>query len=229
MSAQSVLGLVDPNQLGRTLTHEHLTVAVEFCFHSPPPGLESLADTQIEMQNLFWLKQNPYSSMENLLLMAEKEELQFKRAGGGTIMENTNTGIHRDVKTLKWLSQETGVHVIAGAGYYVFDTHSSETRSMSIEKATAHAQSQLGCLVIIHPGRNIEAPFQVIRILQEAGSDISKTVMSHLDRTLFESEKLLEFAKLGSYLECDLFGTEMLNYHFNPDVDMPSDNERINR
>ncbi|XP_058876115.1 phosphotriesterase-related protein-like isoform X2 [Acipenser ruthenus] len=96
-------------------------------------------------------------------------------------------------------------------------------------QATAHAQAQLGCPVIIHPGRNTEAPFQVIRILQEAGGDISKTVMSHLDRTIFESEKLLEFAKLGSYLEYDLFGTEMLNYPFNPDVDMPSDNERIKR
>ncbi|MGH0192255.1 UNVERIFIED_CONTAM: hypothetical protein FKN15_006291 [Acipenser sinensis] len=144
MSAQSgkvqtVLGLVDPNQLGRTLTHEHLTMTFEFCFCPPPPGQESLADAQIEMQNMFWLQQNPYSSKENLLLnqetVAVKEELlQFKRAGGGTIVENTTTGINRDMKTLKWLSQETGVHVVAGAGYYVFDTHSSETRSMPVEK-----------------------------------------------------------------------------------------------
>ncbi|MGH0158153.1 UNVERIFIED_CONTAM: hypothetical protein FKN15_035237 [Acipenser sinensis] len=158
MSAQSgkvqtVLGLVDPNQLGRTLTHEHLTLTFEFCFCPPPPGQESLADAEIEMQNLFWLKQNPYSSKENLLLnqetVAVKEELlQFKRAGGGTIVENTTTEINRDMKTLK---------------------------------------------------------------------------------TIFESEKLLEFAKIGSYLEYDLFGTEMLNYPFNPDVDMPSDNERIKR
>lgn len=49
-------------------------------------------------------------------------------------------------------------------------------------KATAHAQAQLGCPVIIHPGRNGDSPFQIIRVLQEAGADISKTVMSHLDR-----------------------------------------------
>lgn len=48
--------------------------------------------------------------------------------------------------------------------------------------ATAHAQAQLGCPVIIHPGRNPAAPAQVVRILQEAGGDIGKTVMSHLDR-----------------------------------------------
>ncbi|XP_025072608.1 phosphotriesterase-related protein isoform X2 [Alligator sinensis] len=96
-------------------------------------------------------------------------------------------------------------------------------------QATAHAQSQLGCPVIIHPGRHSDAPFQIIRILQEAGADLSKTVMSHLDRTIFDEKKLLEFAKLGCYLEYDLFGTELLYYQFNPDVDMPSDNERISR
>lgn len=55
----------------------------------------------------------------------------------------------------------------------------SEKRSL---KASAIAQEQLGCGVIIHPGRDTEAPFEIIRILQEAGGDISKTVMSHLDR-----------------------------------------------
>lgn len=49
-------------------------------------------------------------------------------------------------------------------------------------QATAQAQSQLGCPIIIHPGRNSDSPFQIIRILQEAGADASKTVMSHLDR-----------------------------------------------
>lgn len=55
----------------------------------------------------------------------------------------------------------------------------SETRVL---RATAQAQAQLGCPVIIHPGRNPAAPAEVVRILQEAGGDISKTVMSHLDR-----------------------------------------------
>ncbi len=49
-------------------------------------------------------------------------------------------------------------------------------------RASAHAQSQLGCPVIIHPGRHPAAPAEVVRILQEAGGDIGKTVMSHLDR-----------------------------------------------
>ncbi|KAM9288177.1 N-acetyltaurine hydrolase isoform 2-T2 [Cariama cristata] len=226
--AQTVLGPVEPDHLGCTLTHEHLTMNYSSCFCPPSSGQEPLSDGPIEMKNLFWIKQNPYSHKENLLLYQEtdavKEELlHFKAAGGGTIVENTTTGIGRDVNTLKKLAEETGVHIIAGAGFYVDSTHSSQTQAMTVEQltgiivdeilngadgtnikcgvvgeigcswpltqseqrvlqATAQAQSQLGCPVIIHPGRNSDAPFQIIRILQEAGADASKTVMSHLDR-----------------------------------------------
>ncbi|XP_060048211.1 phosphotriesterase-related protein isoform X6 [Erinaceus europaeus] len=96
-------------------------------------------------------------------------------------------------------------------------------------QATAQAQVQLGCPVIIHPGRNSSSPFQIIRLLQEAGADISKTVMSHLDRTILDKKELLEFAQLGCYLEYDLFGTEVLTYQFSQDIDMPDDNKRIRR
>ncbi|KAM9303068.1 N-acetyltaurine hydrolase isoform 2-T2 [Morus bassanus] len=226
--AQTVLGPVDPDCLGYTLTHEHLTMNYSSCFCPPSPGQEPLSDGPIEMKNLFWIKQNPYSHKENLLLYQEtdavKEELlHFKAAGGGTIVENTTTGIGRDINTLKKLAEESGVHIIAGAGFYVDSTHSSQTQAMTVEQltgvivdeilngadgtnikcgvvgeigcswpltqsehrvlqATAQAQSQLGCPIIIHPGRNSDAPFQIIRILQEAGADASKTVMSHLDR-----------------------------------------------
>ncbi|KAF7245925.1 Phosphotriesterase-related protein [Varanus komodoensis] len=272
---QTVLGLIEPTQLGYTMTHEHLTMTFNCSYYPPASGQEALSEIPIAMENLFWLKQNPYSHKENLLLCQEvnavKEELlQYKALGGGTIVENTTTGIQRDVKTLKQLAEETGVHIIAGAGFYVDATHSPEIRAMSVEQlteiivnevlngadgtnikcgvigeigcswpltesenkvlqATAHAQSQLGCPVIIHPGRNSDSPFQILRILQEAGADISKTVMSHIDRTIFDKTKLLEFAQLGCYLEYDLFGTEFIFYHMNPDIDMPSDNERILR
>lgn len=48
-----------------------------------------------------------------------------------------------------------------------------------------------------------------------------------LRRTIFDEGELLEFAQMGSYLEYDLFGTEMLYYSFNPEVDMPSDSQRV--
>ncbi|KAF5902851.1 phosphotriesterase-related protein [Clarias magur] len=270
---QTVLGLIDPDQLGRTMTHEHLAVTADCCFVRPAPGHEDSSSAPIQLKSMHWLQQHPYSHRENLLLYQEIEAVRdelvcFKKAGGGTIVENTTTGIRRDLPTLRQLAMDTGVNIVAGAGYYVDVTHSDETRKMTVEKltdvivrevshgadgtdircgvigeigtgwpitesekkvllATAHAQTQLGCPVIIHPGRNRAAPGEIVRILQEAGGDISKTVMSHLDRTIFDHDELLEFAKLGSYLEYDLFGTEMLDYPFNLHIDMPSDSQRV--
>ncbi|XP_026229799.1 phosphotriesterase-related protein [Anabas testudineus] len=270
---QTVLGLVDPDQLGRTMTHEHLTMSFECCYVPPAAGDEAAAEDPFHMQHMHWLQQNPYSCHANLQLKKDisavrDELLAYRKAGGGTIVENTTTGIDRDMSSLRQLAKDTGVHIIAGAGYYVDITHTEATKKMSVEKltdiiisevihgadgtdircgvigeigtgwpitdsekkvlqATAHAQAQLGCPVIIHPGRNRAAPAEIVRILQEAGGDISKTVMSHLDRTIFDEGELLEFANLGSYLEYDLFGTEMLNYPFNLEVDMPSDSQRV--
>ncbi|RVE68593.1 hypothetical protein OJAV_G00092930 [Oryzias javanicus] len=248
---QTVLGPLDPEQLGRTMTHEHLTMTFECCYCPPAAGAEAEPEKPFQMQHMHWLRQNPYSCRENLLLQQEtgavrEELLAYRRNGGGTIVENTTTGIDRDLPTLRQLSEDTGVHVVAGAGFYVDATHSEATRNMSVEKLTDVIVSEvlhgadgtdIRCGVIGEIGpvgqsqtarpRNPAAPAEILRILQEAGGDISKTVMSHLDRTIFHEAELLEFAKLGSYLEYDLFGTEMLNYPFHLEVDMPSDSQRV--
>ena len=44
------------------------------------------------------------------------------------------------------------------------------------------------------------------------GADLSRTVMSHIDRTIFDDTKLLEFARRGCYVEFDLFGVECSHY-----------------
>ncbi|KAK2701375.1 hypothetical protein QYM36_019968 [Artemia franciscana] len=94
-------------------------------------------------------------------------------------------------------------------------------------EATTLVQSELGCPVSFHPGRNPESPFEIIRIFQEAGGDVSKVAMSHLDRTIFDEGQLTEFAELGCYCEFDLFGIECSYYQLNEAIDMPSDAQRI--
>ncbi|XP_061695858.1 phosphotriesterase-related protein [Syngnathoides biaculeatus] len=270
---QSVLGPLDPDQLGPTMTHEHLTMTFECCYVPPPPESRPMADDPFQSRHAHWLRQNPYMCRQNLFLCQETEAvrdelLAYRKAGGGSVVENTTTGIDRDLPTLRTLAKDTGVNIVAGAGFYVDATHSDDTRKMSVEKltdvivgevlhgadgtgircgvigeigtswpitdserkvlrATAYAQAQLGCPVIIHPGRDAAAPAEVVRVLQEAGADIGKTVMSHLDRTIFTHGELLDFAELGTYMEYDLFGVEILNYVFRLDVDMPSDSQRV--
>lgn len=45
--------------------------------------------------------------------------------------------------------------------------------------------------------------------------------------TFYDTEVLLEFAKLGCYCEYDLFGIETSHYQLWQEVDMPSDAQRI--
>nr|CAD7256030.1 unnamed protein product [Timema shepardi] len=104
--------------------------------------------------------------------------------------------------------------------------HDFEKRAI---QATAEVQSVLKCPVTFHPGRSPKAPFEIIRIFQEAGGDVRKAVMSHLDRTIPDPEVLLTFAESGAYCQQDLFGTECSHYQFHSTYDMPSDAQRIDR
>ncbi|XP_045766781.1 phosphotriesterase-related protein [Maniola jurtina] len=93
--------------------------------------------------------------------------------------------------------------------------------------AAGELQAQIGCGVSFHPHREPEAPFEIIRIYAEAGGKVDKAVMLHLDRTLLDPAKLLEFSELGTYCQFDLFGIEVSFYQLNLDTDMPSDAQRI--
>lgn len=96
-------------------------------------------------------------------------------------------------------------------------------------QAAAHIEANTGIPVTIHPGRNPQAPFELLRIYQEAGGHADRVLMSHMDRTIADPELLTEFAKTGCYLDYDLFGLETSYYQLRPEIDMPSDAERIRR
>lgn len=89
--------------------------------------------------------------------------------------------------------------------------------------------SEFKCGVSIHPGRDNKAPFELVRLFLEAGGKADKLIMSHVDRTIFDIEEILEFAALGTFVQMDLFGTECSFYQLNTDADMISDAERINK
>lgn len=54
-----VLGKRNANQLGRTLTHEHLSMNYEMFYIRPPDHLKRFLDGKIELQNVGVLKQYP--------------------------------------------------------------------------------------------------------------------------------------------------------------------------
>ncbi|KAJ6647442.1 Phosphotriesterase-related protein [Pseudolycoriella hygida] len=280
MQVQTVLGPINPSQLGKTLTHEHLSLDFDFFYKEPPKQLNDLFTNEISLANLGAIRQYPYGSRYNINFgdadthrNVIEDVLLYKKYGGGTIVENSSHGLKRNLRFLYDVSIGTGVHLIAGTGHYVYNLQSESHLAMSVEnmvklyideikngvdlngdgktfvkcgfigevgsvypiheferraiEATAIAQQELGCAVSFHPGRDSEAPFEIIRLYLEAGGKPEKCVMSHLDRTIFDFDKLLEFAAFGVYCQFDLFGTECSHYQLNPTSYMPSDYQRI--
>ena len=94
-------------------------------------------------------------------------------------------------------------------------------------RASARAQRTTGAPLLIHPGRDEAAPMEIIAVLDEAGADLGRTIMGHLDRTVARRETLTSIAESGCYLEWDLFGREQSYYDPNPFFDMPTDAMRM--
>jgi phosphotriesterase-related protein len=135
---QSVLGTLDPDNIGITLSHEHLLCDASFFFNEPTVVTQKvLAYEPVRIENLGWLRQNPSKSLDNLRLWDEElaiaELFRFKKAGGGTVVEMSNIGLGRDPRGLARISRATGVNIIMGGGYYVGLSHPQELSIKSVD------------------------------------------------------------------------------------------------
>jgi len=102
------------------------------------------------------------------------------------------------------------------------------TNELKVLKGAVQASKQTGVAMSIHPGRDTEAPFQIVQILQEAGAgDLRRVVMGHIDRTLNNLDAMKKLAATGINLEFDLFGMEISYYPFGGVKSMPNDQQRI--
>lgn len=88
------------------------------------------------------------------------------------------------------------------------------------------AMRATGASLSVHPGRHPDQPQQVADFLGARGVDMSRVVMSHIDRTIFDDDRLFRLADSGLVLEFDLFGMETTFYKL-ADIDMPNDGVRV--
>ncbi len=95
-------------------------------------------------------------------------------------------------------------------------------------RASGRAQRLTGAALTIHPGRHPEAPPEIVEVLGEAGADLGRTIIGHIDRTIDRKDVLLDLAGSGCVLEYDLFGSENSYYPWTIPVDMPNDARRLN-
>ena len=121
---------------------------------------------------------------------------------------------------------ETGIRAgIIGELGCSWPLHPNERKGL---RAAARAQRETGAPITVHPGRDQSAPFEILEVLVEAGADVRRVVMGHVERTGFDVPTLLRLARTGCYVEYDWFG-EVLSMHPTGPVDVPSDAERIDR
>ena len=128
---QTVLGPVDPAELGVTMTHEHLLIDLMSYFHVPEEAsLRHYADLPITMDILG--KMGTIWSINKANLRYYDEELSITEArryaysGGGAVVDVTDFDLARDPMALQRISRATGLHVIMGAGHYVPLAHPSD-------------------------------------------------------------------------------------------------------
>jgi phosphotriesterase-related protein len=138
MPVCTVLGVRDTAELGLISPHEHVFVDIRNQFTQfPGESRRALAGQKVNMGNLDALSRDPYAVLDNLVLddavLAERELLAFKRAGGDAVVDVTTRGIGRNPQALKNISSSTGLHVIAGCGYYTQDTHPPDLHDKDVD------------------------------------------------------------------------------------------------
>jgi phosphotriesterase-related protein len=88
------------------------------------------------------------------------------------------------------------------------------------------AQRQTGAAINVHPGRHPDQPQEVADFIRVKGGRLDRVIISHIDRTVFDVDRLCRLADTGCVLEWDLFGQESSYYRLG-DIDMPNDAGRL--
>jgi len=144
----TVCGEKKIEDLGVVLPHEHLFIDISNQFTEPvTPFGKKLAYQKVNMSNLGYLRRDPYVVKDNLVLsdynIARDEIMTFKECGGQSIIDVTPIGIGRNPSQLQQLMIETGVNIIAGCGFYTYDTHTADIEEKSVNDITEIIRNDL--------------------------------------------------------------------------------------
>lgn len=215
----TVLGEIDPAEMGNTLTHDHLLLDAW--------GLRQLYEAILDDEQL-----------------AIEEVALFKAAGGGTIVDPTNIGLKRDPEALVRVSRATGVNILMGTGWYrevVYPSYIAERSTEELARflvaeieegadgtgvragfigeigtergaitpaaervfrAAGRAHVRTGAPILTHTTHWGELALEQLDLLAEEGVDASAVIVSHLgDRRNIDN--ILPIAARGAWLNVD--------------------------
>ncbi len=120
----TVNGLVDPEDLGISIMHEHIILDIS---HDPVPGFNAPA-TDLDLWQQKLSLENLHSARDGKLIkdnfmltdesLAAKELQHFKDSGGKTVVEVTSIGLGRDPLALRRVADAVGLNIVMGSGWY---------------------------------------------------------------------------------------------------------------
>ena len=222
---QTVLGPIDPAELGFTLPHEHTQIAL---WHAAG-------------RHDYW----ELTRDEPLIV----EELgRFRAAGGSAIVDLTQVGVGKDPAWLVGIARATGLHVVMGCGWYRGMHYPAEAnidrRSVDsladelvaeieggaagtgvrpgiigeigtdkpwlsaqeerVHRAAARASKRTGLAITTH-GVMSDVGLAQLTVFEEEGADPSRVVIGHAD-SYPNLEHYLEIIRRGASLEFDFLG-----------------------
>lgn len=136
---ETVRGPISPEDLGITLSHEHLLTDLKFSFLEPAEASERPhVNDKISLDNLAYVMRNPRSSKDNLtrseVQLSANELRSYKRHGGKSVCEVTTIDMARDPEGLKSISEMTGVNIICATGWYTFQSHPKYVKQKPVDK-----------------------------------------------------------------------------------------------
>lgn len=216
MRAVTVKGFISPEELGITLSHEHLLIDATCLWKSPNEASErQLVEAPVAMENLWMLRKNRFASKDNLKLddmeVAVSELELFKRSGGSSLVDVTVAGIGRDPLALRKISEETGVNILCGTGWYVAASHPPYVKRNDIDELCeimvreltegigetgirAGVIGEIGCDVPLHPDEE-----KVLRAAAGAQKETGAPLTIHCDYV--DREKMSVVKNTSTYLD----------------------------
>jgi len=245
--AQTVLGLLDPAELGSTLMHEHLL------WNITPRALRREVSGGPDPRQWWDLLNATATDVRNTTQrdrgVASRAVAEMVEHGGRTVVELTIGGLEPDPEGLAQVARETGAHIVMGCGHYVHDYQDPANAGRTVDSFAQEmiaqvqegawgtgvragivgeigcqwpwtelektvlagaviAQQETGAALTIHPARHEDHPWMLVEFLREHGADLSRTIIDHIDRTIFDDDRLFRLADAGVVLEWDLFGQE---------------------
>ena len=137
MACMTVLGKRDACNLGIVTPHEHIFIDMSVFFTEPEEiSAKQIAHGPVTIEKLGLLKRNNFAVLDNVMLAdyetQKKEIMEFRYAGGSTVVDASNHGLGRDPELLKRIAIDTGLNVITGSGYYVAAAQDAKTLQLSI-------------------------------------------------------------------------------------------------